>query len=436
MTFLNIGKTIVFMDYRYLLFFLLLSQALYAVSCSGYTDIFDARVLDAKYRPIPGAEISVKYDAGTSFGSQYFTTPPRLTDAAGIVHFEIFNQGTSTRTIDCNIVITGSAGGRSRLVTIIANAHGNPVDVALDDVYPVQFYVKDQLRAPLVNASVTLANITKKTGSDGLARYYLRRGNYSYLASFMDGSQAGTLSVADDTPFEVLLSHYAIAIDVRDDFGEPLPATLTIFGTTMQLENGHFENNRTFGENVQYEVRYQGIVKEGVLLPSVEPHVSIIYDAHSPVFGDIVSGTINNRPRLTMNITDPGQEPSGVDFQSLKVTYRLEPADDTTPWSSALAFTTGRSTVAAEFPELPANSIVQFRAEVKDKAGNKATIEGRFSTLAVNATENVTQNQTNTHQPPQQQPGIPMIYTIGGVIIMFLVIYVVFKLRTRPGAGV
>jgi len=413
------------------LFLILVSGSAFA-DCVGYTDIFDVRVLDAKYRPIPDANVTVKYDRGALFGEQYFTTPIQLTNGSGMAHFEVYNQGTLSRPIDCKIIITGSVGGSSKVVTVTANVHGTPVDVALGDVYPVKFYVKDQFGVPIPNASVMLGGAIKKTGSDGIAEYRYKKGSYTYFASYMEASQAGTLSVVDDTNYEVLFSHYRITIDVIDDFGEPLNATLTISNSTSVLENGHYENNKTFGEEIPYVIDYQGRVSEGKIIPAENPVAKLTYDIHSPLFDKIEQEMVNNRPKLTITVSDPGQFSSGVDFGTFKATYNLEQG---APWSQAVTYTSGRNTVAVEFPELPENSIVQFRAEIKDKAGNKATVEAKFSATSEQPPQNNTQNQTGPPPQPDQKQEIPLIYIVGGVIITIIAIYIVIRIKYKPGGA-
>ena len=426
------------MNYRYVLLFFVLLQlsSVVLADCIGYSESFDVRVLDAKLRPIPGAAVTITYDRGATFGAKYFTTPIQLTNAAGIVHFDINNQGTISRPIDCTITANASAGGRKNDTIVIAKQHGSPIDITLVDVYPVQFYVKDQLGAPLPNASVTLGNQTKKTDGSGVVKYFFKVGDYEYFVNFLDGKQAGVLPVVNDTVFEVKLPYYKIVIEILDDFGEPLNSSLFIFNTTFQLSDGRFEYNRTFGEEIPYTIEYKGLITEDTIMPAIEPNVKIVYDTHAPLFGEIKSENANGRPKLTIPVSDPGTSPSGIDFQSLKVTYRLEPADPTTPWSVAVTFTSGRNTFAVEFPELPPNSIVQFRAEVKDKEGNKANIEGKFSTFAAQPPQNDTQNQTNTPPPGPQDQGIPLFYIIVGVIVAVLAIYVVFRIKSKANGGV
>jgi hypothetical protein len=277
--------------------------------------------------------------------------------------------------------------------------------------------------------------MTNKTNTGGSVDYFLPKGNHTYLASYLDASQAGTLQVTDDSEFLVKFTYYKVTIDVTDDFGDPLPAALTIFDKTIEMENGHFESDKTFGLEVPFKVDYKGIVTEGTILPATKPDVKIIYDVHSPSITDIKAEALNTRPRLLMTMADPGKYADGIDFSSIKVVYRMEPADSATPWDKAVTFTTGRNQVTAEFPELPADRVVRFRVEVQDKAGNKAEVEGKFSTFAGEPAKNDTGNQTITQPTAPEGQGIPLLYIVVGVIIAVLTVYFVFRMKSKPVGG-
>jgi hypothetical protein len=281
--------------------------------------------------------------------------------------------------------------------------------------------------------------MTNKTDQYGVVTSFLPKGNHSYFASYLDASEAGTMQVVDDTEFVVKFTYYKVTVDISDDFGTPLPATLTIFNKTFQMDNGHFQSDKIFGNAVPYVVDYKGIVTEGTIYPPTKPDVQVVYDIHSPIISDIKADALNSRPRITMNMTDPGKFPSGIDYTSIKILYRMEPADETTPWDKAVTFTTGRSQVTAEFPELPADRVVRFRADVQDKAGNKAEVEGKFTTFAVqptqNNTENQSQNQTGTQENPAQGQGLPLLYIVIGVIVLVLAVYFVIRMKSKAAGG-
>ncbi len=416
------------MDFRYAILLLILSQVSFA-DCVGYTDEFDVRVLDAELRPIEGADVWITFDRGTLFGEQYFTTEPKKTGPDGKAHFKVLNQGTLARPIDCAITINGAAGGAVKSFDITANAHGPIVDVILSDVYEVVFYVRDQLNAPIANASVTIGDQVGKTNEKGFVRHLFRSATYDYLASYQEAKQAGQLQVSDDVEFIVIFTYYSISLDVIDDTGTPLPVTLTMLNETLELPDGHYEYEKTYGDILPYEVTYEGIVKTGKIVASASPHAQIVIDLNAPLFGSIEPETIQRRTKLNIQISDPGEFASGVDVQTLKASYRVEPADATTPWNSAVVFTTGFNSFAAEFPELPSDSIVQFRIEVKDKEGNKATVDGKFSTWTGPIDD--TQNQTDTQENGEEEQGIPLFYIIGGVFVVILAIYLVFHIKSK-----
>lgn len=403
--------------------------------CAGYHEIFEVQVLDAKLRTLSDAEVTVTYDRGTSFGEQYFTTPIHYTDANGKTSFDILNQGTTTRKIDCDIVITASVAGNTKEETIIAEQHGSVVSVIFDNVYPVNFYVRDHFNGPLSNATVTIGTGQKKTNENGVAKYYLKTGTYEYFASYLEANEAGNLTVEDDIEFQVTFPYYKVEIEVVNDYGEPLNATLTIYNETMQID-GHFENNRTFGQEIRYEARYAGLIESGSIIPEVKPNALIVFDVHAPLFGQIDSQITTDRAKLTIPVSDQGQYASGVDLSSIVVSYRMEPADPSTPWSNAVVFPVGYSTFTAEISGLPENSIVSFSIDLKDKAGNRATIDGQFSTLSIVNQTNNTQNQTDTHDSDEDAQKIPLFYIFGGIIVVILVIYLGNRIKSQATGGV
>ncbi len=421
------------MDFRYAIVFLLLAQLSFA-DCVGFIESFDARVLDAKYRPIEGAEVTVKYDRGSTFGDVYFTTPIQLTNSSGKIHYNLANQGTLTRKIDCKIVITASAVGSTRTKEIIVGQHGDPVDVVLDDVYPVRFYVKDHYGAPLENATITIDGQTMRTNSAGYVKYYAKTGSYEYLASYLEGSQDGSFEVADDVAFEVFLTFYRISIETKNDQGTPIPVTISLFNKEFESE-GKFVMDKAFGNEIEYIVDHKGVIKSGYIYPEDKPDIEVIFDVNAPLFEKITpETTASGKPRLLITISDQGPFASGVNPQTMSVVYKVEPAEPGAPWSRAATFTTGKNTFAAEFPGLPENRIVNYRAEVRDKEGNIATIEGKFATLPV-PDENTTNNQTDTQDNKDKEQGIPQIYIVSGAIIIILVVFMLIRHKSKQNKG-
>jgi hypothetical protein len=433
--FLKIDSHYSAMNFKHVVLLLILANLAFS-ACVGYQESFDIQVLDAKQRPIPNAAVNLTYDRGTSFGDKYFTIENKFTDDLGRVHYDLLNQGTTTRTIDCTIFIDASAGGTTLEKTIEAGKHGPVVDVILDNVYVIRFYVRDHLGVGLEGASVSIGTLLDSTNEKGLVKHYMKTGEYSYFADYLEATESGSLVVDDDVNYQVTFPYHSISIDVTDDNGEPLDAFVTMYNQTFQLENGHFENKRSFGQEINFEVNYNGLIKSELIIPDLEPFATVIYDLHAPLFGEIEPVICEDKATLVIETSDPGDFPSGVDVNSMMITYRMEPADPTTPWNSAVVFPTGFNTFTADFRDLPPDSVVGFKIEMKDKEGNRATIEGKFSTFAVEEIpENVTENQTEPQIEEEVPQEIPLFYIIGGVILVILTIYLGIRIKSMSSGG-
>ncbi|HID72896.1 TPA: hypothetical protein EYP38_03050 [Candidatus Micrarchaeota archaeon] len=400
-----------------------------ASDCVGYDDSFSLIVVDNTMHPIEDAAVWITFDRGTSFGDVYFTTDVQYTGADGKLDFTIHNQGTNVRDIDCNIYIKTNISGVFKEITVEANKHSDVILMEMN-VYPVAIRVADHRGTLLEGAMVSIGDVTKETGADGKVEYYLPEGNWYYLISHGEGKQSGSIYVAESTFFDITLKHNQIEITIMDDYGNLLPSSIFIFNETFDVPDGVFEYEKAFGEEIPFIITYEGLEKEGDIFPEIESSIEVVYDMHAPVFGDIESAGTSEVTRLVIPIRDEGSHASGVDFDSVKVSYRLEPAEATTPWNNAVVYVSSVDTFMADFPELPKNSIVQFRIEAKDIEGNKATIDGRFSPPPPEDNGNgTTENGDGTHQNGEEQQEIPFLYIVGGVFIVLLVIILVSRIK-------
>lgn len=423
------------MKYRYLLFFIiLLATASFAdTRCdTSYTDNLTIRVLDAKSRPVDGATVYFFHQYSGSVGASgtgtYHTIGPKFTDSQGLVKYKVKNIEQTASKLNCDITINASEGGGFKKETIIANAHSAFIDLKLD-IYPVYVYAKGQDGYPIKNATVTADSKSKKTDQNGYVKFYSKAGKLDYLVSYLEGKQSGSIQVTGDTTYSVVMSFYTITVDVVDDMGKPLNSSISIFNKVYQLEDGHFSKDKTFGTEVDFTVTYAGVSKKLKMYPAVDPKKQVVFDLTSPKIGNITKSDIKGKTRLSIPVTDGGLYPSGVDTSSIVVTYRLEPAASTAQWSRAVTYVSSKNVFIADFPEFKPNSLVQFKVEVADKEGNKATVNGRFSTSSATQPANVTKPQT----PTEEGDEFPFLNIVIGALIMIFIIYLFFRLKGMGG---
>ena len=424
------------MNFRYLLFILLLAATIFAdTRCNtSFIDTITIRALDIKARPIEGAQVFVHYQYSGSIGvngsGTFHTVGPLNTSSAGTVKTTVSNIEQTASRLDCDIDINATTGGVTGTTSAVANAHASTIDVTVN-VYPIDIYVRDQQNAPVGNATVTIGSESKKTDKNGYVRFFSAGGELSYLMSYQDGKQAGSITVSDDSTLGITLEAYPVTIDVMDDDGEPLNATLTIQNKTVQLDSdGHFYDSKVFGTEIELDVTYAGVTKSFTIYPAVENTETVVFDFGPPTIGNITKEETDGKVRMRILVSDEGLYPSGVDSSSIIVSYTPESSGDSGQWSNAITYVSQKNIFIADFPEFSQNTIVQFKVEISDKEGNKATRTGKFTTSTpVTAT-----NGTNTQPPASSTEEFPLIYVFGSVLIVVFLAYVFLRLRGK-GAG-
>jgi hypothetical protein len=375
---------------------------------------------------VPEAEVYVYHQYSGSF-SQYNTIGPLYTNNNGELSVIVQNAEPTPKQLDCRIWINASRGGDVKKRTVIANDHASMIELKLD-IYPVHFYVRDQSGFPLENATVSVGFESRETDKNGHALFYSKKGEFDYLISYFDGSQSGSLDIANDTSYGEVMPSYSITIYVVDDMGDPLNASIILADVTTQLgSDGKFSKSKTFGSAVEFTAIYGGITKNLKMYPAVDPNKQVVFDLTSPVIKEISKEEVDRKVRLTIPVEDKGKFPSGVDTSSILVTYRLEPAGETAQWSNAITYVSSKNVFIADFPEFNPDSLVQFRVEVADKEGNKAVVSGRFTTF----TAQEPTNGTNSPPEPKDDEEFPIYYVIGGILLMVLIVYMFFRMKGK-----
>ena len=417
------------MNIRYLLLFLLLGSIAFAdTNCNTtYTDNLKIRPLDMNSRPIEGATIFVYHQYSGSFGTggTYHTIGPLITDSSGLAYAKVSNIEQTAKLLDCDIIINASDGGTSSKVTVIANSHPEFIDVKLN-VYPLDFYVRDQSGFPIQGATVSINSETHSTDQNGLARFYSKAGDVNYFLSYLDAKQSGKIEVINDTTFGIVIPTYSVSIDIVDEMGNPLSSSITISNKTIVLPDGRYSADKIFGNEIDFSTEYAGLVKYLKLYPGVDNSQIVVYDRSSPTIdiGGVVKEEVDGKVRLTISVSDPGLYPSGIDTSSVSVTYRVESGNETS-WSTATTYISKKDTFIVDFPEFGPSSLIQFKMDVSDKEGNKASATGRFATKAAV----IPTNGTNPQPNPDIEGEFPLLEAVVGVLIIIFVVYLLVRIK-------
>lgn len=394
------------------LFIVLFSYSFAAEECNGYSkENFTIRVLDQLYRPVEGASVQITFDRGTSFGEKYFTTQPKETDANGRVYFNILNQGTPTRKIDCNIYVTAWFGPSYAKKTINALSHPLVNDIVLP-VYRVTFFVNDQQKRPLKNASIFFLNTTKQTDEFGKAFFYSQNWTSEYYASYKGGKEAGYVEVKGDTGHEVVIPVYQISISAMDEYGSPVQASVQYLNQSFQIS----ESPATFfvyQDLVELTIKYENIEKTITMQPANTLSKVVYFDLHPPTISEPQQNISNGRVRMSFKIIDDGQFASGVVLSSIQVFYKIPPDGKE---QKLTAYSLGGSNYGVDFPPVKEGTLVEFVIRARDNDGNIAYRQGRFVITSV-------QTNTTASQPEMKSDDYTIFYAVGVIIFIILALY-------------
>ena len=418
------------MKIRYLLFFLLLGSIAFAdTNCNtSYKDDLKIRSLDIKSRPFGGATVFIYHQYSGSFGASggtYHTIGPLITDSSGLTYAKISNTEQTVKLLDCDIEINASDGGTSSVVTVIANGHADFIDLKLD-VYPLGIYVRDQKGLPIQGAKVSINSEIQVTDSIGLAQFYSKAGDVNYFVSYLDAKQSGKIKINDDTTYGIIIPTYSVSISIIDDSGNPLNSSITISNKTTALVDGKYFQDKIFGEEIDFSTEYAGLVKYLKLYPAIDNSHVVVYDRRAPTIdiGGVKKEEIDGKVRLTISVSDPGIYSSGIDTSSVSVIYRMETGNDSS-WSSATTYISKKDVFIVDFPKFGPSALIQFKIDVADKEGNKASATGRFATKVADVPTNVTKPQPNDNVAGE----FPLLEAVVGVFIIIFVIYLLVRVK-------
>lgn len=397
---------------RLLAVLILLLSVSFAAECTGYVGEFTIRTLDALVRPVEGANVQLTFDRGVTFGQQYFTTQPKKTDENGTVLFVISNPGEAPRKIDCSIYVNAWTGTTYAEKTFSALSRPEIIDVLLP-VYRVVFYVRDQNRKPISDASVFFLNETKKTDASGRAVFYSQNATSDYYVSYKSGREGGSFAVRGDVGREVIIPAYPMSVFVNDDYGNPLPAVLSYAGEEINAPNGS-ASFLVYQDRVQLKIRHENIEKEIDVKPAESQTTTVFFDLNSPRISEPRQSLSDGRVRMSFNIKDEGPYASGLDMHSIKVSYRVLPEET---WHRSLTYPLGGDSYGIDFPEMSENAVVEFSVQAADYEGNKAYRNGRFLVSATAQGEDTQKNNVVNEE-------FPWLYAVLVIIFIIIALYV------------
>jgi hypothetical protein len=410
---------------RNVLLLLLLASAVFAAECeAGFHDPVRVQVLDAKYRPIPNASITFTYQKDYTTGKGYITTNLLYTDANGYVSTTLTNTEQLDSRVRCDITINATYDGVTKVKRITAEHHlaDQPVQF---DAYSLTVKAVDKYGAPLALSPIRVNAMESTTNDRGLAYFIVnRKDNVDVAISYRGAVVSKKISVQNDTFYTLQALLYNFMLNVMDDSGNPLEATILV--DTQEYRDSSISIQDTPLARPTVSVTYGLLTKSPEIDLSQRESYTVVFDLTPPeITGVGVQMTANHDMLISFNVEDPNGHASGPSADDITVSYNVGGVTRTVP-----AFVQGGKYVA-EISRPADNSLVRFTITAKDKEGNMQTVAGEYL-VQYNPQGNGTgappgSGNTTGSQPQPMLPTDNPLLLVGAAVIGLAVLWVIYN---------
>ena len=406
-------------------------------SCKAeFVDTLNVRALDKKLRPVEGASVTVTYQVDKSTGKGYFTTPPKLTGKDGNITITIRNLEKIQSRVDCEITVDVTLDGKSFSKTVTAENHASFIDFSID-VFTLRVLVVDERNSAITGAEVFVNNRSKMT-EFGIADFKVFGGKSRVFVKYLGGKEETEVDVTDDLTTTTQLIFYKLKIHTTDENEDPLNTKITIDDSNYD-SSGELSLDKIIGQYHTATINYQGREKTVDLDLAENTEYSAAFDTSSPKIKKVDVFEEGNKLRVVTTTEDEGKLASGVAASDVSVRYISE----TGGTKKIAVYQNKPNQFTAEIPIPTGLNEISFTIDVKDREGNSVSAEGLHKLAGSTGnggtngggpnfpTNNKTNQSGNGDQPPPSDQGLPLHYLIGGIIILAVVFYAVYRLKFK-----
>ncbi|MCD6549582.1 hypothetical protein J7K41_02655 [Candidatus Micrarchaeota archaeon] len=420
---------------------------LFVVSEIAYADYVEkVRVFvgDVRGRAVPGADLWTVYKINQIRG--FVKTRIFETDESGLADIEFWYTEKDERKADYDYTLyvtypgddyDGPQSSASIRLNAKKTVNGVTQFVKLKDVYFVRLHVYNADTGDPIHCNVTFFDeVTEETDVNGDLYLEMPKGTHPVYIDVGGLKKMYYINVTEDGQvINLPVGIYTFTVNVVDDFGNPINATLSVFNISYNLsgsitlsfiaENPVFDLTVTHGASLK-NVSVNVLEKD---------NVTVSFDRSEPDIevGDIIEDVTG--VFINVRITDPGRYPSGISQSKPPKLYYSVTVDNRTSRGAVTMIRQG-DYYRARVPEILDGGVLEYEIDAYDNAGNLAvymgTYTGKGTTENLISNETQPSNQSGSTGPEQPSSGqsFNMITTVSmavGVIVFILILYYVKK---------
>ncbi len=353
---------------------LLLLISLLPITHADWGELVQVRVLDAKMRPLPGANVNITWQITKG---HIGVTANKLTNANGRVNFSIDNYEHLASVMDPYFTVYVKYGSISTFTRFLNNRGEIPRTFVLS-VYKATFQTIDNSGQP-ISVNVDIDGIYKfKTNQSGMATIPLPTGRHMVNILFRNSKQNSSIVVSDDALFPLKLQLYQLDVQVLDDMGAPLDAQVYAGSDVLNTDkDGYVRFSNVTDSRLLLTVHYGQYKKELAVDLSSLNHTAVIFDLHKPAINNLQSVFNGSTLQVRANVADLGDYASGLAQGNSSV--RLIYSFGTNPATQSIPMYAAGYDLFEAYLKLPEGTReVHYTVEASDAEGNLASSSDVF----------------------------------------------------------
>lgn len=403
-------------------------------SSALWTEHLIAYAYDKENRPVPGAEIEVKYqkEKFPLTSKNFDGTLTGITNADGAFQATFYNQVyTEDYTIREYVVFAKYMGTSNSMAVTCRSVNklncSSEQPNALAITLPVRranVQATDQNGRALKDVVVIVAGMQKQTDASGKAFFPLpEKQAYEITAMYGGLKEKRTVTLNTDANITIIMPLYDVVLRITDENGNALEALVTLGNETKQtMGMREVAFNRIAYRNATLTVEARGETKTYKVEIDEDVTQEIIFDGTPPRIDEVeIKENAEGKLDVTARVVDDGEKAAGLkETEPATANYSTGGA-----WSTARMYPLGNGRFQTTLEKPAPGETIRVKITATDKEGNAGTSqEAMFRTKRIGEKDEEEKPSTGG-----SGGGIDYVLIFGAIIVIVIIALVAKKIK-------
>lgn len=402
-------------------------------SVALWTEHLIAYAYDKENRPVPGAEIEVKYqkERFPVTTATFDGTLTGKTNEDGAFQATFYNQVYAEDYTIREYVVFAKYMGKFNSIAVTCRSmerlncssqQPNALAITLP-VYRANVQATDQDGRPLKDVVAITSGMQKQTDASGKTFFPLpEKQSYEITAMYGGLKEKRTVTLNADANVTIVMPLYDVVLKITDENGNALEALVTLGNEskqTMGMREVAF--NRIAYKNATLTIEARGETKKYQIILDEDITQEIIFDGTPPRIDEVeITETPEAKLEVTARVADEGEKAAGLKgTEPATANYSTGGA-----WSTTRMYPLGNGRFKTTLEKPAPGETIRVKITAEDNEGNVGT-----SQEATFRTKRTGEEDEEEKPASGGGGGIDYVLILGGIIVIVIIALVAKKIK-------